>query len=780
MPDPRLALAILSCLSTAGGHASPLLRDGNFERHDLALVRTADPGQWVSVIHRPGEGRFLLADHEGRNGSRCIRYEKTDAIEQNAHLDQIINVPTNTILEVAAWTRGDGQTRCALRVCAPDWRPLAAGTAGPSAQWRQIRIAFHSRENSRIRLCWHPGIRDDVYRSGPGAHWLDDVSIEPLRDPPDALRRALDLARPVPDKEIDPGATRIDKIGSASAIRPISCRDGVLLYPDGSEVALWGVNFQTALAWEYNGRLKHVGVPLTADALKKVSDDNLAEIRAMGCKVIRLHLCPSDFSDAEGNVHDSVYLDTLDYLMARANETGTYVYLTLINDMGQRTFPDSFMTTRERDEWLTDPAFVDKTERFIRQFLAREGRYAKRRYANDPTIAVVEVMNEPGYPGWPDIAASPRFAASRAAFDAWRADKGLDAYPDAAFRLWRHDTVATYLARMCAAIRATGSKHPIIWNLNWPHFIESREDIFAAAAESPVDGISFCLYPGQQDTKNPFWANPVNLDDKNYLPFLDENYLQYDRLRWLLGQRFANKAKVVYEFETFYTQNSFLYPAMARLFRALGAQIAPMWTYSLTPSAEFLSGSHHLNLYCTPQKAASFAIASEVFRSTPRLTPYPTDGREELAFGDCAVSATRNISALYANGTLMHSRPLDRLPKAVSPDLRRILAVGGSPIVTYDGTGIYRATITDDAIDLTINPDAAFIRPHWQKQPARQWSKTCQLDSSAHHRFAIHLPRWSGNIKVSRLDGKTATQIDNRGAIPDFDAAPGRYRIEKR
>jgi len=40
----------------------------------------------------------------------------------------------------------------------------------------------------------------------------------------------------------------------------------VLLYTNGAEVALWGVNFQTALSWEYNGRLKQAGVPLEAVA----------------------------------------------------------------------------------------------------------------------------------------------------------------------------------------------------------------------------------------------------------------------------------------------------------------------------------------------------------------------------------------------------------------------------------------------------------------------------------------------------------------------------------
>lgn len=575
-----------------------------------------------------------------------------------------------------------------------------------------------------------------------------------------------------------PPVTR-DIHGSNPGIQQISCRDGVLVYPDGTEVALWGVNFQTALAWEYNGRLKHAGVPLTAEALNKVSDANLEEIRFIGANAIRLHLCPSDFSDGEGNVRDSVYLDALDHLMARAHQLGFYIYLTLINDMGQRTFPDTFMARRERPEWLTDPDFVNHTDRFVRQFLSRKGRYTHRRYADDPCLAVIEIMNEPGYPDWPKITSDSALATSRAAFAEWRKQRGGANPEEKDFYTWRHDTVATYITRICAGIRSSGAKHPIVWNLNWPGFIRNREDIFNAVAESQVDGISFCLYPGQQDTKHPFWAHPVNLDSKNYLPFLRLQYRDHDKLRWLLDQRFAKKAKLVYEFETFYTQNSFLYPAMARLFRALGAQIATMWTYSLTPSAEFLSGSHHLNLYCTPRKAASFAIASEIFSKTPRLAPYPTGAEDGLTLPDFSVSATGNISVLHSASTLMHSGPLDNLPEGAPCKPSRILGVGSSPLVTYDGTGIYHAKIDNGTMELVIHPDASFVLPHWQKQP-RPWAKACRLDWDSRHRFTIHMDGWSGDISVVRLDGDTSSPIQNSGPIPDFDAAPGRYLIRRR
>ena len=76
-------------------------------------------------------------------------------------------------------------------------------------------------------------------------------------------------------------------------------------------------------------------------------------------------------------------------------------------------------------------------------------------------------------------------------------------------------------------------------------------------------------------------------------------------------KRFLNKARIVYEFETYYNHSSYLYPLMAKYFRAQGIQAAAMWTYLLPGQVEYTAASHHLNLKTTPNKAASFMIAGE-------------------------------------------------------------------------------------------------------------------------------------------------------------------------
>jgi hypothetical protein len=295
-----------------------------------------------------------------------------------------------------------------------------------------------------------------------------------------------------------------------------------------------------------------------------------------------------------------------------------------------------------------------------------------------------------------------------------------------------------------------------------------------------VDVVSFCLYPGQEDVPSPFWNHPTDLSGKNYLPFLRRHYDEYRRLRWLLGKRFAGKAKAVYEFETFYNQTSYLYPAMARLFRSLGAQIAHMWTYSLTPTAEYLGGSHHLNLYCTPQKAVSFIIAEAVFAESPRYAPYDATGTDPVTFDHCAVSFARGGSILQTPDRLMYSRSFDWSPWPARPDVKEIIGCGGSSLVSYDGTGAYFVRVGKDSIDITIDPDATFTRPPWQRQAKKPWAKSCLLDSQTAHPFALHLPGWKEDFTVYRIEGGQATPVPNDGPTPNFRARAGQYRVERK
>jgi hypothetical protein len=220
---------------------------------------------------------------------------------------------------------------------------------------------------------------------------------------------------------------------------------------------------------------------------------------------------------------------------------------------------------------------------------------------------------------------------------------------------------------------------------------------------------------------------------------------------------------------------------MAALFRSLGVQIAPMWLYGLTPAAEYLGGSHYLNLYCTPRKAVSFRIAGEVFRSTPRYTPYPVASTDEIVTPTWAVSFARDLSLWSGLGAVMHSGPLDWAPLPLAPHPQQLVGYGSSPFVAYEGTGAYFADIASDRIELSILPDAVFVRPPWQKQTQKPWERTCALNPAARHPLTLRLPDWpAGSAVIQRLDAQGATAVPAAGPELRFEAGPGAYRLDRR
>ncbi len=774
-------------LTAAAQAADERVADGDFERAGLTFASTDRNAEWRVFNHGKADAKAVLAAGEGRGGSCAVRYTRAAAGSDNFHLDQLVAVESNAAYEASAWVRADGRLNPVLSVMNMRWKPLAVTPSNARTNWTRVSLIFSSDDNHCVRLEWFPGASGQLYEGGPGTSWLDEVSVTRLAAVPPELQRALDLTRSRKGEMIDVGQLGRQPVARRPradtqtrvppALMPITCRDGVLRYPDGGEVALWGVNLQTALSWEYNGRLKQVGVPLEAEALKRVADQNLDELVKMRATVIRMHLLPSDFSDAEGNVRDSVFLDALDYTVAGCRSRGLYVYLTLMNEMGGAYLKDSFMAGRDRREWIADPALADKSARYIRALLERENRYTRTAYKDEAAIAVFEIANEPSYVDFVTLGAEPMFAPLRQTFEKWCEAKGYSGNLELHYSVFRYEQVRGYLERMCGVIRGTGSAKPVIWNLNWPQMIQGHEDVFQAVADSAVDGISFCLYPGQHDVKHPYWAHPEDLSGRNYLPFLKRHVDEYERLGWALGSRFATKAKVVYEYETFFNQSSYLYPAMARLFRALGVQVAAMWTYSLTPAAEYMAGSHHLNLYCTPQKAASFAIAGEVLAEAPRYAPLAWARDDNLAFGSCAVSFTNNLSVWRSADTYMQSRATALTPGAPAAAVRHVFACGDSPYVTYGGTGIYTVEIGSDAVEIEISPDAEFVLPPWKGNRKGPWGRVCRLDSAMSHRFVLHHPGWRSGVSVWRIEKGQPTPVETEGGAPAFAARPGRYRI---
>ena len=574
----------------------------------------------------------------------------------------------------------------------------------------------------------------------------------------------------------------------------IYMENGKLYHPDGSEVALWGVNLQSMLSWEYNALMKKAGIPKDAEVWKSMVDNALDELEIMNCKVWRTHLTPADFTDANGNLAETIYLDLLDYTIAEASKRGIYAYVSFINHMGNYEVEQSFMqksfehakliSNEDKKHFqkallMFDENYLNASKNYITNLLNRVNPYSNSSYNNDTSIVVWEIMNEPTYMSY-DMMKLYDDEYNR--YRSWLADSGYTENGGEYYPRYRKLRVLDYINEMYQTVKDGGAKQPIGWNCNWHRMIRGREDVFEAIAQSEMDVISFCNYPGQgvASKDGPYWSNPVDLTEYDFTNWYRECYDNRDWYGWALEPRFADKAKVVYEFETFYNQSAYLYPVMADFMRSMGVQAATMWHYSFSAYAHKRNGSHMLNLKCTPRKAASFVVASKIFENTPLLQPYHTSSTTEWTTDSYMYSYEKNLSIFSSTEEYITSGTLYR-PESPMPhdNVKHIYGYGSSPVVKYCGSGTYDIHISSDTIKVHIEPNSGWLRPPWGRDGFRYI--VTELDYDREYLMELRLKGWNvENCSLFRVNKENESPQSFIGNKLRFVAKPGDYIITKK
>ena len=156
----------------------------------------------------------------------ALRYRRTQQSKANVHVDQIVPLQKNTVYEVSAFVRWEGNLRPILAVARMDWKPLGLAVCQGGQQWTEVRLAFNSFENEQVRLEWFPGAEGKLYTSAPGSSYLDDVCLKAMPEVPESLRLAFQVIRPKSADEIAPAQRSAGPVGKPKPLRPIICRDG--------------------------------------------------------------------------------------------------------------------------------------------------------------------------------------------------------------------------------------------------------------------------------------------------------------------------------------------------------------------------------------------------------------------------------------------------------------------------------------------------------------------------------------------------------------------------
>jgi hypothetical protein len=321
------------------------------------------------------------------------------------------------------------------------------------------------------------------------------------------------------------------------------------------------------------------------------------------------------------------------------------------------------------------------------------------------------------------------------------------------FPLFRYQVMSDYLDAMYRAIRHTGARQPIACAL---FDTSGQDDLIAAIADSRCEAVTTGLYAGTFDQVG---------DGVNYLPQAGNTSLD---------ARLDHKARLIYEFDGIKTLGSYFYPACARRFRNLGAQIACVFQYDSRATAEWNTDwdAHYLNWRYTPGKAVSFAIGARVFHELKRGDQFPTDG-DPQRFGNCVVSFDRDISIYSSADAYLQSAPFrDWRPLAVARRPRWIMAVGDSPFASYAGTGIYtlRLDYAQREGELVINPDAEVVGDPWHPDPKR----SAVVLRANGHAFTLSVPGIDlRGVSARGDDGDREVELEGN----TFQAGPGLYTL---
>ena len=488
----------------------------------------------------------------------------------------------------------------------------------------------------------------------------------------------------------------------------------------GEEVALFGVNYTTPFAYAYRAH-GYVGAER-----KEAIDADVAHLARLGVQAYRIHVWDREISDRQGNLVANDHLDLLDYLIHRLEERGIKVVLTPIFHGGpgypeRNPVTNGFSEDYSKGDMTVSPEARRVQANYFRQFVSHLNPYSGRSYRDDPDLLAIEIFNEPSHP-------APPAEQTR------------------------------YIDEMAAAIRSTGFRKPIFYNIS----IGWSDAHARAVCSARIQGVTFQWYPSGLVRGSTVQANMLPNVDRYPIPFMGVPECR-------------DKARVVYEFDAADVMGSYLYPAMARAFRGAGMQWATQFAYDPLAIAHVNTEyqTHYLNLVHTPKKAISFLIAGEAFRRLPRgasFGAYP----HSASFGPFRVSYPEELSEMVTADAFLHSNGTATRPPSPG-SLTRIAGYGSSPVVAYEGRGAYFLDRLEEGVwRLELYPDAVQVA-----DPFGRASLSREVTRLYHREWPmrINLPDLGADFTIRKADGSVPPATASGGS---FAARPGVYVLRRR
>ncbi|WP_367868291.1 membrane or secreted protein [Pedobacter sp. WC2423] len=481
------------------------------------------------------------------------------------------------------------------------------------------------------------------------------------------------------------------------------------------EAAFFGVNYTAPFAYGYRA-INRLGV-----SVEQAIKDDVYHFSRLGLDAFRVHVWDTEISDSSGNLINNEHLRLFDFLLAELKKRNIKTIITPIAFWGNG-YPEkdentgSFSMKYGKQRTLVEETAFLAQEKYLGQFFKHKNPYTGLTYQQDPDVIATEVNNEPQHSG-------------------------------------PQERTTEYINRMVKAIRNTGWKKPVFYN------ISESPKYAGAIVKANVQGHSFQWYPTG--------LVAGHTQQGNYLPNVAAYTIPYDTI-----PGFKNRAKMVYEFDAADVLASYLYPAMARSFRTAGFQWATQFAYDpmATASSNVEYQTHYLNLAYTPSKAISLLIASRVFHELPRLKKYASDTLFEAFRLDHkkSLSEMNTAKEFYFSNTTT-SKPVN------SSLLQHIAGVGSSELSKYEGTGAYFIDRVEDGLwRLEVMPDAALIRdPFESNSPDKDVARI----NWTSHVMILDLPDLGTDFKMTAINDQRLSVMASEKKIK---VTPGVYWLSRK
>jgi hypothetical protein len=483
------------------------------------------------------------------------------------------------------------------------------------------------------------------------------------------------------------------------------------------EVALFGVNYTTPFAHAFRAH-QRLGIPP-----EKGIDADVYHLARLGLDAYRVHIWDREISDAEGNLVVNDHVRAHDYLVAQLKARGIKIVLTPLQ-FGNAGYPEAgvplpgFSSKYGKRGCLEDRTSWPLQERYLAQFASHVNPHTGLAPKDDPDIIAFEICNEPGH--------------------------------------FEYATTLEYINRMVQALRDAGCAQPIFYNMS--HGL----DVFEAYLDANVQGGTFQWYP----------ANLLAGHEQrgNFLPYLEEYPIPFAK-----HPKFKTKARLIYEFDPADLGRSYTYPAMARVFRQIGAQFATQFAYDTMAIAPFNTEyqTHYLNLAYAPSKALSLMIAAEAFRRMPRFKDYGAYPRN-TTFAGVRLSYEHDLADFVSDETFIYTNnTISTVPGPTR--LQKIAGHGNSAYVGYAGRGAYFLDRLEPGVwRLEVMPDAICVRdPYEQASPLKHVSRIAWNEWP----MRINLHDLGANFSAVGLnDGNTYRGTASDTTLP---IRPGAYLLTR-